>query len=447
MKKFNLCIKLIAILPILSVVSLLLVATCFFLISLISSESQLNIVEILLIIIFSIYGVRLCFLLRNTKIKIISYFLISLTTTLIFYMTPYKPILLLQLVPVLYFVLNEEPIAIGLKRVIKKSNCTLFFFNVLDVCYMLFLYFLQHKEELVFNIFNDLLKKINIDTNINTVFAFLLGFLIFLLFPLFRSIVAINIYKQSNNITLDKGKTLWNKYFSYYLISLIIFSFSFTLIINYNDYGTMLLYSFIIFLIHSFLNSISWILYIEHTDLNNENKKDVIAAWVLIILLILSLIVFDKIENDSIGILTWFLPILIPSLIGGIDVLWQSESKSNLNSHTIDVKPTLKMRRHLYWLQMNIFNTLLTMNIIFSMFTNKVVSSDNIIREENIAKIHLKKFLINVMKIERQYDLILNLLSSFILILFSVIIALLLSKVICFLLRKTYLDPSKGYFN
>lgn len=433
MKKFNLCIKLIAILPILSVVSLLLVAACFFLISLISSESQLNIVEILLIIIFSIYGVRLCFLLRNTKIKIISYFLISLTTTLIFYMTPYKPIFLLQLVPILYFVLNEEPIAIGLKRVIKKSNCTLFFFNILDACYILFLYFLQHKEELVFNIFNDLLKKINIDTNIITVFVFLLGFLFFLLFPLFRSVVAIIIYKQSNNITLDKGKTLWNKYFSYYVISFIIFSFSFKMIIDYNDNDTMLLYSFIVFLIYSLFNSIFWILYIEHTDLNNENKKDVIAAWALIGLLSIFLILLDQIESDLIGILTWFLPMLLPTFIGEVNsIIPKGYSKS----------PTPFMKKHLYWLQMMSFNTLFIFNIISS------ISTKQLIKNEKIEQINeLKIFLISLFDSESSSNFASGVLVSSAMLLISIAVAYGLSKLIVYLIRRYYIEDSNRYFN
>ena len=425
MKKFNLCIKLIAILPILSVVSLLLVAACFFLISLISSESQLNIVEILLIIIFSIYGVRLCFLLRNTKIKIISYFLISLTTTLIFYITPYKPILLLQLVPVLYLVLNEEPIAIGLKRVIKKSNCTLFFFNIIDVCYILFLFFLQHEEELVFNIFNDLLKKINIDTNINNVFAFLLGFLIFLLFPLFRSVVAIIIYKQSNNIMLDKSKTLWNKYFLYYLISLIIFSISFTLITNYNDYDTTLLYSFFIFLIHSLFNSISWILYIEHTDLNNDNKKEVIASWLTATMSILLLTVFNQVGNELINALSWFLPILIPNLIGEIN--------SQFDTNKYKKKPirTDKMDRHLYRIQIYSFLTLLMLSII-----PKLV--------EIIWGLKIKVELTKL--INSSADWTSEFLASTIIVFLCFILSLIIGRGMIWLLKYFYLDPSKRYY-
>ena len=425
MKKFNLCIKLIAILPILSVVSLLLVAACFFLISLISSESQLNIVEILLIIIFSIYGVRLCFLLRNTKIKIISYFLISLTTTLIFYITPYKPILLLQLVPVLYLVLNEEPIAIGLKRVIKKSNCTLFFFNIIDVCYILFLFFLQHEEELVFNIFNDLLKKINIDTNINNVFAFLLGFLIFLLFPLFRSVVAIIIYKQSNNIMLDKSKTLWNKYFLYYLISLIIFSISFTLITNYNDYDTTLLYSFFIFLIHSLFNSISWILYIEHTDLNNDNKKEVIASWLTATMSILLLTVFNQVGNELINALSWFLPILIPNLIGEIN--------SQFDTNKYKKKPirTDKMDRHLYRIQIYGFLTLLMLSIIPKLI--EIIWGLKI-------KVELAKL------INSSSDWMSEFLASTIIIFFCFILSLIIGGGLIWLLKYFYLDPSKRYY-
>lgn len=425
MKKFNLCIKLIAILPILSVVSLLLVAACFFLISLISSESQLNIVEILLIIIFSIYGVRLCFLLRNTKIKIISYFLISLTTTLIFYITPYKPILLLQLVPVLYLVLNEEPIAIGLKRVIKKSNYTLFFFNIIDVCYILFLFFLQHEEELVFNIFNDLLKKINIDTNINNVFAFLLGFLIFLLFPLFRSVVAITIYKQSNNIMLDKSKTLWNKYFLYYLISLIIFSISFTLITNYNDYDTTLLYSFFIFLIHSLFNSISWILYIEHTDLNNDNKKEVIASWLTATMSILLLTVFNQVGNELINALSWFLPILIPNLIGEIN--------SQFDTNKYKKKPirTDKMDRHLYRIQIYSFLTLLMLSII-----PKLV--------EIIWGLKIKVELTKL--INSSADWTSEFLASTIIVFLCFILSLIIGRGMIWLLKYFYLDPSKRYY-
>ena len=66
---------------------------------------------------------------------------------------------------------------------------------------------------------------------------------------------------------------------------------------------------------------------------------------------------------DLIGILTWFLPMLIPVFIGEVN---------NIIPRGVLKSPTPVMKKHLYWLQMMSFNTLFIFNIISSMSTKQI---------------------------------------------------------------------------
>ena len=139
-----------------------------------------------------------------------------------------------------------------------------------------------------------------------------------------------------------------------------------------------------------------------------------------------------------IGILTWFVPVLIPTFIGEIN------SQKPLQEGERIPEPTFKMKNHLYWLQMVSFNTLVILNILSSLSTVKMIENSKII-EVNEYKNMVVKY-ISSFNSEASSDLFPRFIFSFIMVSVSVIISMIISKGIIWLLKKHYLVPSKGYF-
>ena len=129
--------------------------------------------------------------------------------------------------------------------------------------------------------------------------------------------------------------------------------------------------------------------------------------------------IFDSFE--FIGILTWFLPILIPNIIGDINKYSNPEKKQ-----------TNKMKKHLYYLTLVSFNLLFIYNIL-SILSSKYKIKENLIYE-----------------FSKQFDIKLtiigNLLTTLILLVISIIIALPTSKLTIKYLKKYYLSSSNDYF-
>ena len=84
-----------------------------------------------------------------------------------------------------------------------------------------------------------------------------------------------------------------------------------------------------------------WITVYEGIDRGGEDKEGVISNWVLIGLVLIFLVLLDQIESDMIGILTWFLPMLLPIFTGEVNsIIPRGYLKS----------PTPAMKKHIYWL-------------------------------------------------------------------------------------------------
>ena len=141
----------------------------------------------------------------------------------------------------------------------------------------------------------------------------------------------------------------------------------------------------------------------------------------------------DQIESDLIGILTWFLPMLLPVFIGEVNsIISGGHSKA----------PTPTMKKHLYWLQIMSFNTLFVFNIVSSISTKQLIK-DNQIEQVNTFKV----FLISLIDKESSSNFTLGILVSAIILLISMVIAYGLSRLMVYLIRRFYIETSNRYFN
>ncbi|WP_347103950.1 hypothetical protein [Streptococcus anginosus] len=176
-----------------------------------------------------------------------------------------------------------------------------------------------------------------------------------------------------------------------------------------------------------------WTIVCEGIDRGGEDKEKVLSNWALIGLVSIFLVLLDQIESDLIGILTWFLPILLPIFIGEVNsIIPRGYLKT----------PTPVMKKHIYWLQMMSFNTLLVFNIVSSIFTKQILKKNQM---EQINS--LKLFLISVLDRGTSSNFTLGIFVSFIMLLCSMAIAYVLSKVMIYLIRRTYIETSNRYFN
>lgn len=164
-----------------------------------------------------------------------------------------------------------------------------------------------------------------------------------------------------------------------------------------------------------------WAYVLEYIDRGGEDKEVVKSNWLVFGLILIFLILLSLIESELIGILTWFLPILIPNIIGDINKYSNPEKEQ-----------TNKMKKHLYYLTLVSFNLLVIYNIL------SILSSKYKIKEILICEFS------NYFNIK--LTIIGNLLTTLILLVISIIISLLTSKITIKYLKKYYLSSSNNYF-
>ena len=180
----------------------------------------------------------------------------------------------------------------------------------------IFIYFLYHLN-LVNSTLNDLMKSYKINENqMSDWISILLILIVPVILAIIKALVSIKIFKQRNNIFVPKGKTLWNAYasmilssFVWYIIYLYYF-FSRTI-----DFHADLIVDIVVLNSYMALYLICWRIVYNQIGHDIKEVKDVIASWVTGIICLLLLALFNQVESELINALTWFLPILIPSLI------------------------------------------------------------------------------------------------------------------------------------
>lgn len=435
----------LALIPVISTVSLLISIILIFPVTLIPSNilpiSSQWIVEIILGILLILYGMRLNKLITERRYKSI-YWASLVITILIFLFWKSRFVILLQLViPIIYCVLFEGRLQ-GAKEFFQKSRNFFASLNVFDTCFIALL-FLIHQQENQINEklsgFSRFLGEIGISlSNQEAIIVTTLIVILLLIIPIVRTQI-VRIYIKQNNISINPNKTLFTAFFMMFLASILQIVLYSSLFLNYLEstetfFGTLIL----VYIVFMGFSLFLWAQFYNLVNSGGETKENEITRWLLSIFLIIFLALLDQIESDLIGILTWFVPVLIPTFIGEIN------SQKPLREGDRIPEPTFKMKTHLYWLQMVSFNTLVILNILSSLSTVKMIENSKIIEVNKYKDIVVK--VINSFNSKVSSDLFPRFIFSFIMVGVSVLISMIISKGIIWLLKKHYLAPSKGYF-
>lgn len=424
-KKF---LHVLAIVPILATASIFSVAVPSFLFSLIfTRDTTLYILEIIICLLLTGFYFKFLTKCNYSKFSFFSYFLISILTSIIFFVSKYKLVIIFQFALILTHAIIYINRFHRFRSFLSKSIEVLAFMNIYDGIFSgIFIYFLYHLN-LVNSTLNDLMKSYKINENqMSDWISILLILIVPVILAIIKALVSIKIFKQRNNIFVPKGKTLWNAYasmilssFVWYIIYLYYF-FSRTI-----DFHADLIVDIVVLNSYMALYLICWRIVYKQIGHGIKEVKDVIASWVIGIICLLLLALFNQVESELINALTWFLPILIPSLIGEIN--------SQFDPKKYKKKPirTDKMDRHLYKIQLYSFLTLLILSIIPKLI-------------EIITGLKIKVELANLLNLPDNW--MSGFYASTIIVLFCFILSLIFGSGMIWLLKYFYLEPSKSYY-
>lgn len=419
----------IALVPILLLISVLFLLPIVFLISLVPNNylpiSPIWILEGLIGILILGYGIRLNRFSINLKAKRVYWavfiLLIIVTGTLFLF---FKNLLIIFVVhqlflPIIYILWFENKFE-GVKRYIKKSRNTFCIFNLFDFSFIGLYFLLKFIVQTWGMNIENFLEKLNVPQDVGEpILIVLLLIILFILIPFFRGYLAVRNYKKQNNISIPSENVFWNINIKIYIISLVSICLYTSTLFQAGEYSFItVLITFLIFMSFTVL---FWAYIFEDIDRGGENKEIVKSNWLVFGLILIFLILLSLIESELIGILTWFLPILIPNIIGDINKYSNPEKEQ-----------TNKMKKHLYYLTLVSFNLLVIYNIL------SILSSKYKIKEILICEFS-KYFNIEL-------TIIGNLLTTLILLVISIIISLLTSKITIKYLKKYYLSSSNNYF-
>lgn len=405
--------------PILSLVSVLGIALPAFLLSLFFSEITLRyILEIIICLLLIGFYLKLLSKRSISKISLSIYWFISISTLILFFLTDFKFVIIFQFALILIYAFKYINRFNKFRDFLTKSTKALAFINVFDgiICGTL-IYFLYNP-----NLVESTVSK----KQINNWIAILLFLILPLILSVIKTVVSIKIFKKTNKVDISKGKTFWNVYATmiissfFWLLSYLCYFFSRALKFHFD-----LLSDVFVLLFFIALYSFFWLQIYNMIGYGARDIKEVIASWLIGTICILLLAVFNQVENEFINALSWFLPILIPNLIGEIN------SQFDINKYKKKPIRTDKMDRHLYRIQIYGFLTLLMLSIIPKLI--EIIWGLKI-------KVELAKL------INSSSDWMSEFLASTIIIFFCFILSLIIGGGLIWLLKYFYLDPSKRYY-
>lgn len=423
---------LLALLPAIVTVSFLILIVLIFPPSLlpdnILSIAPIYITEVILGILMVVYGFRLRSLQISKNLQTIYWLLGILAGILLF--LDYRLITLLQSSLLVIYALLFEQRFQSFKTYVQKSRNTFVVLNLFDgffisicLCGKSIIEKYKTNIEQFFNespISQDIIEPF-IVISICTV--------LFLILPFIRGYLSVLSYRKQNQISKQLGKVFWNSNLKSYLTSLLSMSLYLT---PFFQLDALQSDTILLLLILVSFNVYLWMFVYEDIDKGGEDKEAVISNWILVGLASVFLILLDQIESDLIVILTWFLPMLIPVFIGGVN---------NVVPRGCFKAPTPVMKKYIYYLQMMSFNTLFVFNIMSSMFTKQILKNGQI---EQVNT--LKVLLISVLDRVTSSNFTASIFASSIMLICSVAIAYGLSKLMIYFIRRTYMEASDKYF-
>ena len=362
-----------------------------------------------------------------SKIVFFAYWIISVVSLILFLFTNLEFLIGFQFAFALICVFHYTTWLKKIKEFLTESTEVLAFMNMWDTISCGILIFILYHLDQVESILKRFMKlhKISEDQMSNWISLLLIIILPFIC-SFIKTIVSIKIFKNVNKIYIPKGRTLWNVHATMFIASffwfLIYLYYFISRVLRFKPNLILDIFMFFFF-IAPYL--ICWWVFYNRIKYGAKDIKEVKASWLTGTICILVLAIFNQIENELINALTWFLPILIPSLIGEIN--------SQYDTKKIKKKPirTEKMNRHLYQIQLYSFLTLLMLSIIPKLA--------DIIWSLNI-KMELAKF------INSSVDWMAELLASTIIILFCFILSLVIGGIIIWLLKYFYLNEENKFY-
>ena len=427
-KIWKIFLHILAIVPILATASIFSVAVPPFLFSSIfTKDTTLYILEIIICLLLTGFYFKFLTKCNYSKFSFFSYFLISILTLIIFFISKYKLVIIFQFALILTYAIIYINRFHRFRSFLSKSIEVLAFMNIYDGIFSgIFIYFLYHLD-LVNSTLNDLMKSCKINENqMSDWISILLILIVPVILAIIKALVSIKIFKQKNSIFVPKGRTLWNAYASMILSSfvwyIIYLYYFFSRTINFH---ADLIVDIVVLNSYMALYLICWRIVYNQIGHGIKEVKDVIASWVTGIICLLLLALFNQVESELINALTWFLPILIPSLIGEIN------SQFDLKKYKKKPIRTDKMDRHLYKIQLYSFLTLLMLSIIPKLI-------------EIITGLKIKVELANLLNLPDNW--MSGFYASTIIVLFCFILSLIFGSGMIWLLKYFYLEPSKSYY-
>ena len=385
---------------------------------------QLPIIYLLELIIVSLmffYVIRLCSVTRNVK-SIIMYSLLTITSILIFIYFQRLVILLQPIPPIVFSVIFEKRLC-KIKNFLNTSKLLFVFLNIFDTCYIFKLQWIVQLKD------------------IPEEFYWLILLLIFFIFPLLRTLL-LYIYIRQVKKEKSKDKTYLFSYVTMFMVSLFQIAIYSIIVLNFMESKEKSIINVVFaILIVATLSIYFWALLKKQIDRGGENKKYELLRFTVGVLIFVFIFFYDKIEGEFLVILSWLLPVLISTIVGDLHYQFITDDSLCLPI------PTMKMKKHVYSLQLISFLTLFCLNLFSAVFTTNRIEGNKIV-PSNTGKDSLIK-LLNLISNGNQEpipEVLSSYTSSFIIVSLSFILALILSAVGVKLLKLNYSDSAKGYY-
>ncbi len=428
--------QVLPVLPVLMILSFLISSMLLLCAKILSGFINLEVIcwfELIVIVLCGIFGK---IFISNRKSYFFQFFIVFLITVVLFFIGKnegfnwLRSLVVFQLVvPLIHIYWNVSSLQ-QIRDYVKRSSGVFFTQIALDFLVGIYLFLLV---KYAVNIDAFMINQLGISKRNWDLVAVIFSVLLLFLFPIIRNYKSIKKYIDKNNIIIPAGNVLWGTYFQGYLLSLFLMPIAINLF--WVPYAELDIFSIIVLSqFYLSINLFFWAPSYESINKFGSVKVKAISNFITISIILSTLVLLDQYESDVVGILTWFLPVLLPTFIGEIYKL------SNEYLEGIGFKQTRKMKKHIYWLTMLSFNTLLIYNIL-------------ILFKDSNSRAHIKVFFVGVLEYLQSSEgnavtsTILSVFASGLIVLLSFGLGWIVSKYVFIVLFKNiYLDESKGYF-
>ncbi|MBC6977784.1 hypothetical protein FOA39_07775 [Streptococcus cristatus] len=369
--------------------------------------------ESIIFVLMIYYGYRICSKIRNNMIAVFMYLLVFIFSTLLWF--HYRSIILIQpsLLLVYAVVFNERLFKI--RNFINASKVILAYLNIFDFIYIFIL--------------QQVIPRCG---------HWLIIMLAVFVSPLIRTWLLKSYTKQVKK-RKPRDNTYFSSYVVMYIMSFVQLSLYLIMTLNYlTSQGKSIIGLVTVNMMLATLFIYFWFVLKTQLDKGGYNKKDELFRWVFGILYVLLIFIYDRIEGEFLTILSWLLPVLISIIIGELHYQFVKDETSQIPS------PTLKMKQHVYWLQLISFLTLFCLNLFSALSTVQKIKNNEIISENPVKASIIN--LINPSEKEFASVWMSSITTSFIIISISFILAVALSVGLVELLKLNYSDSAKGYY-